>query len=255
MQLPPLITGTILSRYKRFLADVELTDGSIVTAHCPNTGAMTSCWEPGAPVQLSHSDNPRRKLAWTLERVDMGGGWIGVNTARTNAVVEEALAAERVESLAGYQSLRREVRFSPPGHPPSRLDFLLAEGKRPDAYIEVKNVTLLDGDRPVCCSCNTGTSAVHGGRLCFPDAVSERGRKHLDLLLEAVRMGHRGVILFALNRPEGRCFSPADEIDPAYGQRLREVMAAGVEALALRIRHTAKGMKVAGEVRILIPER
>jgi sugar fermentation stimulation protein A len=233
MQLPPLTKGIILRRYKRFLADVELADGSVVTAHCPNTGAMTSCWEPGATVQLSHSDNPKRKLAWTLERVDMGAGWIGVNTARTNPVVEEALAAGLVAPLAGYESLRREVRFSPPGHPASRLDFLLSEGGRTDAYVEVKNVTLLDGDR-----------------LRFPDAVSERGRKHLDVLLEAVRQGQRGVILFALNRPEGEAFSAADAIDPAYGQRLREVVNSGVEALALRIRHTAKGMKVAGEVEL-----
>jgi len=235
MQLPPLIHGAILRRYKRFLADIELADGSVVTAHCPNTGAMTGCWEPGAPVQLSHSDNPKRKLAWTLERVDMGGGWIGVNTSRTNAVVEEALKAECIPKLHGYRTLRREVRFEPPGHPRSRLDFFLSEGDRADAYVEVKNVTLLDGDR-----------------LCFPDAVTERGRKHLDVLQEAVNQGYRGVILFALNRPEGHGFSPAEMIDPAYAQRLREVVASGVEAVALRIRHTETGMWGEGSEEILL---
>jgi len=235
MQLPPLTQGIILRRYKRFLADIELADGSVVTAHCPNTGAMTTCWEPGAPVQISHSDNPKRKLAWTLERVDMGGGWIGVNTSRTNAVVAEALEAGHITELASYRSLRREVRFEPPGHPRSRLDFFLSEGDRADAYVEVKNVTLLDGDR-----------------LRFPDAVSERGRKHLDVLQEAVNQGYRGVILFALNRPEGHGFSPAETIDPAYAQRLREVVASGVEAVALRVRHTETGMWGEGSEELLL---
>ena len=236
MRLPPLTQGVILRRYKRFLADIELVDGSMVTAHCPNTGAMTGCWEPGAPVQLSHSDNPKRKLAWTLERVDMGGGWIGVNTSRTNAVVEEALKAGCISELNGYRTLRREVRFEPSDHLRSRLDFFLSEGDRVDAYVEVKNVTLLDGDR-----------------LRFPDAVSERGRKHLDVLREAVDLGYRGMILFALNRPEGHGFSPAETIDPAYAQRLREVMASGVEAVALRIRHTDTGMRGEGREEVLLP--
>jgi sugar fermentation stimulation protein A len=236
MQLPPLTEGTILRRYKRFLADVELADGTLVTAHCPNTGAMTGCWAPGAPVQLSHSDNPKRKLAWTLERVDMGGGWIGVNTARTNALVAEAIGAGHVPPLAGYGQLRREVPFHPPGHPRARLDLLLSQGGQADAFVEVKNVTLLDG-----------------GRLRFPDAVTERGRRHLDVLLAAVDQGCRGVLLFALNRPEGRGVSPAEDIDPAYANRLREVAARGVEVLALRIRHSDRAMWGEGmvEVRLL----
>ena len=235
MQLPPLVDGRILRRYKRFLADVELADGRSVTAHCPNTGSMATCWEAGAPVQLSHSDNPRRKLAWTLERVDMGAGWIGVHTGRPNPVMAEAVTAGRIRTLAGYGVLRREVGYAPPGHPPGRLDLRLEQGRRADAWVEVKNVTLLDGD---C--------------LRFPDAVSVRGRKHLDLLLRAVQEGQRGVILFALNRPEGRYFAPAWGVDPAYGQRLREVMAAGVEALAVRICHAGDGLSAAGAVPIVL---
>ena len=227
MQLPPLVRGRILRRYKRFLADVELEDGRSVTAHCPNTGTMRSCWEPGAPVQLSHSDNPRRKLAWTLERVDMGGGWIGVNTGLVNRVVAEGIAEGRIPSLSGYATLKREVTLEFPGLPKGRLDIALYQGERPDALVEVKNVTLLDGD---C--------------LRFPDAVSERARKHLDMLLAAHGRGARAVILFALNRPEGECFAPAAAIDPAYARRLREVAAAGVEALAVRIRHDAEGLGV-----------
>ncbi len=230
MQLPPLVRGRILRRYKRFLVDVELEDGRSVTAHCPNTGAMRSCWEPGAPVQISRSDNPRRKLAWTLERVDMGGGWIGVNTGLVNRVIAEGIAAGRIPPLSGYGILKREVTLKFPGLPKGRLDIALNQGERPDALVEVKSVTLLDGD---C--------------LRFPDAVSERARKHLDLLLAAHERGARAVILFAINRPEGEYFAPAAAIDPAYDLRLREVVEAGVEALAVRIRHDTEGLS-AGEM-------
>ena len=230
MLLPPLTDGHIVRRYKRFLADVVLADGREVVAHCPNTGAMTGCWAPGAPVQLSHSDNPKRKLAWTLERVDMGAGWVGVNTHRVNPVVAEALTAEAVPELTGYGRLRREVTVNPAGHK-ARLDLVLDQGEAPDAYVEVKCVTLPDGDR-----------------LRFPDAVSARGLRHLDTLAALVAEGQRGVMLFALNRPEGQGFSPADAIDPAYGRRLREVQAAGVEILALRIAHPDQRMTVSAAV-------
>ena len=233
VQLPPLVNGRIERRYKRFLADVVLDDGSRVTAHCPNTGAMTTCWKPGASVQLSMSDNPKRKYPWTLERVDMGSGWIGVNTMRTNGVIAEAVAETRIPELSGYRRVRREVRFEAAGAASGRLDLLLQEGNRPDALVEVKNVTLLDGQR-----------------LRFPDAVSERGRKHLELLMAAVQHGFRGVALFAVNRPEGDCFSPASEIDPAYARRLQEVVAAGVEVLAVRIRHGVNDLEVCGPVAV-----
>jgi len=232
MLLPPLSDGRMVRRYKRFLADVVLADGREVTAHCPNTGAMTGCWEPGAPVQLSHSDDPRRKLAWTLERVDMGGGWVGVNTHRVNPVVAEAVAAGAVPALAGYGTLRREVTVTPGEHK-ARLDLLLQQPDRADAYVEIKCVTLPEGDR-----------------LRFPDAVSERGRRHLDCLAALVAQGHRGVMVYALNRPEGRAFGPADAVDPAYGRRLREVSAQGVEVLALRIAHDGREMRVSGEVAV-----
>ena len=178
-------------------------------------------------MELSYSDNPRRKLAWTLERVDMGQGWVGVNTGRANEVVAEAVSRGRVPQLHGYPQLRREVNVAVAGHPRSRLDLMLSGGAAADAMVEVKNVTLLEADR-----------------LCFPDAVSARALKHINLLLALVQEQQcRGVILFALNRPEGRCFSPAEMIDPAYARRLREAVALGVEALALRIRHTEGGME------------
>lgn len=231
MLLPPLTPGRIVRRYKRFLADVELADGTLVTAHCPNTGTMKSCWEPGAAVELSHSDNPRRKLEWTLERVDMGDGWVGVNTMRTNSVIAEALEGGLIPQLSGYRLLKREISFQGDNGAGARFDMLLQEGAEADAFVEVKNVTLLDRDR-----------------VRFPDAVTERGRKHLDLLLEAVNRDCRGVVLFAVNRPEGDCFSPAETIDPAYSTRLREVVRGGVEALAVRIKHTSDGLWADGPV-------
>ena len=222
MDLPPLQNGHILRRYKRFLADVELAGGGIVTAHCPNTGSMRSCWQPGAPVQLSRSSDPRRKLAWTLERVDMGAGWVGVNTHRVNAVIAEAAKAGRLPGLERLRTVRREVRVPGLDGASSRLDLLL-EGDGASAYLEVKNTTLLED-----------------GLLRFPDAVSLRARKHLLALEALLAAGFRAVILFALNRPEGSAFTPADSIDPEYGRALRHAAGAGVEVLALRVRHGAR---------------
>jgi len=233
MRLPPLIQGRILRRYKRFLADIKLEDGRVVVAHCPNTGTMATCWEPGAPAQISHSDNPRRKLEWTLERIDMGHGWVGVNTHRTNAVVEEGVRQGRIPALEGYASLRREATYDLPGQPRSRIDLLLSDDSWGEAVVEVKNATLLDGD---C--------------IRFPDAVTVRGRKHLDALAEIRNAGRRAVMLFAVNRPEGRMFAPAWSLDPGYSSRLVEVAAEGVEVLAVRIAHTDDAMFVNGAVEI-----
>ncbi|MCU7945334.1 MAG: DNA/RNA nuclease SfsA [Candidatus Thiodiazotropha sp. (ex Cardiolucina cf. quadrata)] len=236
MQLPPLSNGRILKRYKRFLADIELPGGEVITVHCPNTGSMLGCWQPGAPVQISHSDNPRRKLAWTLERVDMGSGWIGVHTGRTNPVIEEAIERGGIAKLTGYRTIRRETTFNPDAAEKSRFDFYLSQGDQPDAWVEVKNVTLWQGDG-----------------LSFPDAVTERGRKHLDTLAEACQQGYRGGMVYALNRSEGDCFYPADEIDKQYGETLRRVVCeAGVEVVAVRIEHGSNFMRVAGEVPVVL---
>ena len=235
MELPPLHDGKILRRYKRFLADVDLDDGRRVTAHCPNTGSMRTCWEPGAPVQLVHSDNPKRKLAWTLERVDMGEGWIGVNTHRVNTLIAEAASGGEIPGLEALRDVRREVRVGETaGHPAARLDLLLS-GECGQAYVEVKNVTLLEE-----------------GRLLFPDAVSARATRHLQVLQGLADSGRRAVILFALNRPEGQSFSPAESIDPVYAATLREVVANGVEVVAVRLRHGPRGIDVAGSVETVL---
>lgn len=230
MELPHLTDAVIVKRYKRFLADVVLADGREVIAHCPNTGRMTGCWEPGAPAQLSYTENPRRKLAWTLERVDMGAGWVGVNTHRVNAVVAEFLEKGQFPGLDQYARLRREVQVELKDHR-SRLDLVLDQGPQPDAYIEVKNVTLLEGDS-----------------LAFPDAVTARGQKHLYALRQLVAEGNRGIMIYALNRPEGSCLKVARDIDPGYADALHLATAGGVEVIALRLQHTATGIHVSSVV-------
>jgi len=229
LKLPVLTDGVLVRRYKRFLADVEIPAVGAVTAHCPNTGSMTSCWRPGAPVRLSHTDNPRRKLAWTLECVDMGRGWVGVNTSRVNAAVRAAIQHGAIRGLESYPRIRAEPRVVFDGHPPSRFDLLLEGDGIPPCYIEIKNTTLLVGDA-----------------VKFPDAVTERGRKHLELLARAVARGYRGVILYAVNRPEGRWFEPAADIDPGYAETLARVVDAGVEVVVCRLRHDAATLSVTG---------
>lgn len=233
LRLPPLTTGILIRRYKRFLADVELPGLGRVTAHCPNTGSMASCWKPGAPVRLSHSDNPNRKLAWTLECVDMGRGWVGVNTSRVNTAVRAAIEHGAIGGVGGYTGIRSEPRVAFDGHPASRFDLLLENDGSPPCYIEVKNTTLLVGEA-----------------VKFPDAITDRGRKHLELLALAVARGARGIILFAVNRPEGRWFEPAAEIDPQYAATLDRVVTAGVEIIVARLRHGENTLHVTGSVHV-----
>ena len=213
MILPPLIPGRLIKRYKRFLADVELEDGSVVTAHCPNSGSMLGCNLPGSPVLLSLSPNPNRKLAHTWELLQVNSFWVGLNTMLPNRLAEEAILDGTVAELQGYPNLRREVAY---GSERSRIDILL-EGDKGRCYVEVKNVTL-----------------VEDGMALFPDAVTARGQKHLRELMEMVRNGHRGVLLFTVQRGDGNAVAPADRIDPSYGRLLREAVANGVEALAYR---------------------
>lgn len=213
MLLPdPLVLGTLVRRYKRFLADVRFDDGAEVTAHVANTGSMRGCAEPGSRVALSHHPDRGRKLPWSWELVRVGEAWIGINTARTNHVVEEGVREGLVPELAGYAELRREV----PYRPGTRFDLLLSGGRR-RCWVEVKNVTLRDG-----------------AAARFPDAVTSRGLKHLDGLAHAVRAGDRAVCFFLVNRGDCERFGPAGEIDPAYARELVAAARAGVELLAYR---------------------
>jgi sugar fermentation stimulation protein A len=231
----PLIPGTLLQRYKRFFADVRLDDGTVVTAHCPNTGSMLGCGAPGSRVWISPADSATRKLRYTWELIEVRPDvLVGVHTGRTNALAHEAIAGGVVRELAGYTNIRREVTFGREG---SRIDLLLSGPGLPDCYVEVKNVT----------------AAVADGVALFPDAVSSRGAKHLRELMHMAAAGHRAVIFFCAQRADVNEVRPADAIDPAYGRTLREAIAAGVEALAYRADVNAEGIAVSAALPVVCP--
>ncbi|TCS65087.1 DNA/RNA nuclease SfsA [Varunaivibrio sulfuroxidans] len=215
----PLLRGTLVKRYKRFMADIILEDGVEITAHCANSGSMLSLLETGAEVWVSPADNPKRKLRYTWELVRAQGVLVGINTARPNAIVAEAVAAGRIDELAAYRGIRREVKYGKN----SRIDLLLDGAGLPDCYVEVKNVTLKRAPDP------------HGA-LEFPDAVTSRGAKHLAELSDMVRQGHRAVMLYLVQRDDGGHFSLATDIDPAYRQAFDFAKKSGVEALCYRCR-------------------
>lgn len=241
----PLIKGRLLRRYKRFFADVELIDAHpgldlsardgtppVVVAHCANTGTMKTCADPGSTVYLSWNPDPKRKLHFTWEFTEIpGGGLIGVNTARPNHVVAEAITAGHIPALAGYASLRREAPISKQ----SRCDILLdRDGSgREMCIIEIKNSTL---------------KVDHC--IAFPDAVTERGLKHIHELQKLVREGVRSVMLFLVNRPDGETFRTANEIDPRYSSALKEAARNGVEVMAWRSTNSLLGIEVGGEVQV-----
>ncbi len=209
-----LLRGTLIRRYKRFLADIRLLNGRIVTAHCANTGSMTGCQEPGSTVYVSRSQNPDRRLPFTWELVRVHRTWVGINTFRPNHLVAEAIESGVLTELQGYQQIRREVQVGPG----TRLDLCL-EQTRHRCYVEVKNVTL----------------ALHGV-AAFPDAVTERGTKHLKELIRLRREGDRAALVFVVQREDCAEFRPADEIDMEYGHWLRKAVKAGVKVLPYRAR-------------------
>ncbi|MBW6508415.1 MAG: DNA/RNA nuclease SfsA [Desulfuromonadales bacterium] len=228
MKLPsPLFAGTLLRRYKRFLTEIERPDGTMITAHTPNTGSMKQCAVPGYPVLFSAAHNPKRKLPWTLELIQVGNDWVDTHTQRSNQLVAEALVQGWIPEFRDYQ-VRAEVPYGG-----SRIDFMLTKGAE-KVLLEVKNVTL-------CCEAETA---------CFPDAVTVRGQKHLLELEDALRQGYRSVIFFLVQRSEARYFSPADKVDPEYGRLLRQAAAAGVEVLAYNTRTTLEENRVAERIAV-----
>ncbi len=211
-----LVPAVILRRYKRFLADVRLADGSEVTVHVPNSGTMKTCWVEGGRVLISPASNPKRKLKWTLEQCFVGPGGdtrVMVNTQLPNKLVREAVELGLIPGLEGYDSVRTEVKY---GSRNSRIDLLLEGEGRPPCWVEIKNATLI----------------AEPGMARFPDAVTKRGQKHLLELAEMAEQGHRGVIFYLASRSDAERVGPADDIDPEYGRLLREVVARGVEPMA-----------------------
>ena len=221
MRFPsPLKRGRLIQRYKRFLADVALDSGETITAACPNTGSMLGLAAPGSVVWLSTSDSATRKYAhtWEMVEADLGAGpsLVGINTGHPNKLVAEAIAARRIKALAGYDTLRREVKYGAA----SRIDILLEDASKGRCYVEVKNVHLMR----------------EAGLAEFPDCVTQRGTKHLRELAQMAAEGHRAVMLFLVQRADAKRFRLAGDLDPTYSEAFAEALAAGVEAMAFGCR-------------------
>ncbi len=230
MDLPPLYKGTLIKRYKRFLADIELETGEVTTAHCPNSGKMLGAASPGMPVYISKSDNPTRKLAYTLEMVVADGILTGVNTGNANRIVKEGLQLQHFPMLSGYDTIKPEAKYGR-----SRIDFLLTK-KEEQCWVEVKNCHLKRQD----------------SLLEFPDAITSRGVKHLEELIGIKQAGHRAVMLYLGQRSDCERFTIAADLDPAYANALEKAVKAGVEAYCFTCYLSEQAIAVNKEIPIVI---
>jgi len=220
----PLLRGTLVKRYKRFMADVVLESGDTVTAHCANTGAMLGVQNPGSEVWLSPARNPDRKLKFTWEMIRIGEGLVGINTAHPNKIVAEAIEAGKIPELSGYEDLRREVKYGTN----SRIDILLSEDGKPDCYVEIKNVHLMR---------DTGVAE-------FPDSVSTRAAKHQGELANMVEQGARSVTVYLCQREDCDSFRLAADIDPDYARAVKDAKQRGVEAICYACALTPEAISV-----------
>ena len=239
-----LYEATLIRRYKRFLADVELPDGSQITLHCPNTGSMKNCLFPGHKVWYSDSGNPKRKYPCTWEQAEIPVAFdgkirmtrAGLNTGVANKIVEECLVQQQIPELSQYESVSREVKY---GEENSRIDFLLRQDGLPDCYVEVKSVTLAEGN----------------GLGLFPDSVTSRGAKHLRELSHICSQGGRAVLLFCVQHTGIDRVSPADQIDQDYGKELRKAMVAGVEIIAWGAVLNSDSIKLTRSLPVIIDDK
>ena len=230
----PLIKGQLIKRYKRFMADVTLANGDVVTAHCANSGSMISVDEPGAEVWLSPAKNPDRKLKFTWEMIQIKRSLVGINTQHPNTLVAEAIVAGKVPSLTGFDNLRREVKYGNN----SRIDVLLEMADGRNCYVEVKNVTMR-------------RDLTKGAPVEFPDGITARGTKHLAELSDMVKEGHRAVMFYLLQRGDADSMAIARDIDPTYGEALDKARKSGVEVIAFNCKLTPKEINVAKSVEFL----
>ncbi|MFO7911297.1 MAG: DNA/RNA nuclease SfsA [Desulfotignum sp.] len=229
--LPPLLTGLLIKRYKRFLADVRLDTGKVVTAHCPNSGSMLGCAVPGSRVWISRSDNPRRKLKYTWELIRTKQSMIGINTLVPNKLVKSAIENNLISELCGYEKVRSEVKTSKG----TRLDLVLEDVAGRRCYVEIKNCTL-----------------VENGTAMFPDAVTKRGQKHLDELVDLAGAGHRGVIFYLIQRTDAVRFAPAAMIDKVYAQKLLHAHNKGVEIITRDVAITLEHIHINQRIPVLL---
>ena len=230
MKFPTLlVSGKLIRRYKRFLADIELEDGSVVIAHCTNSGSMKSCIEEGAPVYLSPANDPKRKTKYSWEMIFINNGWVGVNTIIPNKLAFDAIVNNEIEKLAGYSTVQREVKFGD-----SRFD-IYCEKENERCFMEVKNVTMKVGDA-----------------VLFPDAVTVRGKKHLETLINVKKQGIRAVMLYIIQRMDVNTFGPASEIDPEYTKSLTKAIENGVEVIAIQAIVSPEKIELGRELPILL---
>lgn len=211
----PLVHGTLIKRYQRFLADIQLDNGDIITAHCTNSGSMKSCIEEGAEVYLSQNSNPNRRTQFTWEMIKINGNWVGINTMNPNKLAVELLKNNAIKGLTGYTHIKPEVKFGD-----SRFD-VFAENEKEKCFIEVKNVTLKDGDYAL-----------------FPDSITTRGAKHLETLISVKEQGMRAVMLYIIQREDVDTFAPAHKIDLNYAKALKRAFDKGIEIFPLQVKVT-----------------
>jgi len=223
IKFPELTEGTLIKRYKRFLTDIRLKDGSQITAHCPNTGAMSTCAQTGQPVYVSYHDNPKRKLKYSWDLIKMPTSLVGINTILPNKLVKLSIECGLIKELTTYEQVRSEVKVGEK----SRLDLMLEKDSGEKCYIEVKNCTL-----------------VEGNMAYFPDAVTARGLKHIEELVKLKKKGHRAVMFYLIQRMDAEHFQPASHIDPAYSTALYNAHQTGIEILVYDVHLTLKGISI-----------
>ena len=224
MKFKNLVPGKILKRYKRFLTDIELENGEIITAHLANTGSMKTCWQPSWPVLLSYHDNPNRKLKYSVEMINNGETWIGVNTQLTNKIVKNSIENSLIPELADYANIQSEKKVEK-----SRIDLYLTNHKiKKNCYVEIKNVTLLGNNKTAL----------------FPDAPTERGQKHINDLMKLKEIGHRVCMFYLVQREDIEIFTPSKEIDPKYSELLGNAYKRGLEILVYKCKLTPQSIEI-----------
>jgi len=222
-----LIHGTLLKRYKRFLADIELDNGEVVTAHCTNTGSMKSCIEIGAEVYLPPTNNPLRKTKFTWEMIKINGNWVGINTNNPNKLAFDAISKHEIPELSGYTEVFREVKWED-----SRFD-IMAKNETETCFFEVKNVSMKEGNFAL-----------------FPDAITTRGKKHLETLIRVKKSGMRAIMLYIVQRCDVDTFSTAKEIDPEYAKTLKKAFDSGIEIFVFQAKVTATSIIITKRIPI-----